>query len=80
MNINTRLKLSDDALDQVVGGAGNIGVKGGAFEPRQLVCPNPRCESHNTKSLKYDNNLAWFDIYGGGRGKCRVCGKERYDL
>ena len=75
MSEKMKMTLSDQALEQVVGGTdtnnGNMELK------KKMVCPNPGCESHNPRSPIYDNNQAWFKLISGGRAYCEVCNYER---
>ena len=73
MIVNNNLKLSDDALDQVVGGSGNVNEGGKVLYQKMIKCPNKGCKSHTPDSPGYDNDLALFDFYSGGRAQCTVC-------
>ena len=71
-----KLKLTDDALEQVVGGTGDDTAVGDGFTKKRMVCPNKSCESRKPGSPAFEDGKAWFRLYGGGRAYCEVCGKE----
>lgn len=80
MNKKINFKLSDEALEQVVGGADaeNMNNKHADESNARFkrVCPNKHCKSHDPYYPGYDNGQAVFTQWGGGRAYCDVCGQE----
>lgn len=75
MNGKINYKLSDDALEQVVGGAQNM--NGNQSGETLAKCPNLKCKSHDTNYIGYNNDKAVFKLNSGGRAYCTVCHTEK---
>lgn len=61
-------RISDEALEQVSGGA--AGGNSGTGQTFPHICPNKNCPS------KKDNYKSMFKMYSGGRAYCVNCHQE----